>query len=174
MAEIKSTIDLVMERTRNLTMSEEDKREQATAEFRATSNRLIQKYMDREIDVDRFLDEFRRIENKHGLPAKRVAAVEIVKRIDPTGDNRPLLDLLKSGLDVNVSGIEGILNDFSKAVDSEDRETIIRLEKDLLERGISGSAVLPNLAADNGWIQRRQEISERFMGELASAAALLG
>ena len=62
MAEIKSTLELVMQRTSHLSMSEEDKRKQAAKEFKEAVNRLARKYLDGQIDLDRFRAEFSRLE----------------------------------------------------------------------------------------------------------------
>lgn len=59
MAEIKSTLELVMERTRNLSMSDEDKLEQAAKEFKDAVNRLCLKYLDGHIDIESFREKFR-------------------------------------------------------------------------------------------------------------------
>jgi len=46
MAEVKSTLELVMERTRHLTLTEDEKREQAVAEFKGSLGGLLQKVQD--------------------------------------------------------------------------------------------------------------------------------
>ena len=112
MAEIKSTLELVMERTRHLTMSEEDKRKQAAKEFKEAVNRLALKYLDGQINLDRFQAEFSRLEA--GASGKTEAAAEIGRRIDPAADNTLLLDLIKHGLGFDISGIEAILHQFQR------------------------------------------------------------
>lgn len=161
MAEIRSTLDLVMERTRHLTMSDSDKREQAAAEFRTALNGLIQKYLDGDTDVDRFREQLLQVEQRASFSDEGLVIGEIAKRIDPEADNRLLLDLLQSACGVDVSGIRILLEECTQAVDNW-AETAHKLAiGDLKEKGISGSAVVPNLDSDKTWVMRRKEIVEQ-------------
>ena len=112
MAEIKSTLELAMERTRHLTMSEEDKRKHAAREFKEAVNRLTLRFLDGQIDLDRFQSEFSRLQP--GLFGKAEAAAEIGRRIDPAADNSLVLDLIKHGLGYDISGIEAVLKKFQR------------------------------------------------------------
>jgi hypothetical protein len=56
MGEIKSTLDLVMERTRNLTLSMEEKEGQQNADIKKRLTALAQKYEDQIIKLTEFID----------------------------------------------------------------------------------------------------------------------
>ncbi|MHC1726390.1 MAG: hypothetical protein AB9866_10335 [Syntrophobacteraceae bacterium] len=161
MADIKSTLDLVMERTRHLSMSEEDRREQAAAELKANINRLTQKYLDGTIDSGKFHDEFTRLEGASSPSARAIAVAEIGRRIELTLDNRSILELLKHGVGIDVSVVESILDRYRITVAAEERDVTEQLRKSLLKEGISGSAVVPNPEANNAWAMRREEIAEQ-------------
>lgn len=161
MAEIKSTLDLVMERTRHLTMSESDKREQAAAEFMTAVNRLIQKYLDGNFDLDRFREQLSLLEKNCSSSNIGMVVGEIARRIDPETENRLLLDLLQSACGLNVSGIQVLLSECAQTVDSQAETVGKRVTGDLKENGISGSAVVPNLDSDKTWVMRRKEIIEQ-------------
>jgi hypothetical protein len=166
MAEIKSTIDLVMERTRNLTMSDEDRRRQATAELMGSVNRLTQKYLDGELDVERFRSEFDRLEGS--AEGKSSVVSELAKRLNPGGDNVLLLDLLKRALGTEISGTTAILENCRKKMESETGIALDRMRKELLQKDISGSAVVPHVERDTGLVEKRGEILENCMRELQS------
>ena len=53
MGEIKSTLDLVMEKTRHLTLSREEKEEQKRVEVNKRLKGLVQKYQDNLLKKDR-------------------------------------------------------------------------------------------------------------------------
>ena len=169
MAEIKSTLELVMERTRHLCMSEEDKRKQAAKEFKEAVNRLAMKYMDGQMDLDRFQAEFSSLDIAPSCKAD--AACEIARRIDPVADNRLLLDLIRHGLGGDISGIETILSDFRRTVQAEDDRAVQRIRADLLKKGILGNAVVPNLETDTDRTSRLVETLETFQEELAGKVA---
>ena len=171
MAEIKSTLELAMERTRHLTMSEEDKREHAAREFKESVNRLVLRFLDGQIDPDRFRTEFGRVQT--GPFGKAEAAAEIGRRIDPAADNSLVLDLIKHGLGYDISGIEALLEKFRETLHSEDRRTAERIRADLLDKGISGSAVIPNLDTDKDRATGREKIFEAYREELDATIAQL-
>jgi hypothetical protein len=171
MAEIKSTLELAMERTRDLTMTEEDKRKHAAREFKEAVNRLVLRSLDGQIDPDRFRTEFGRLQT--GPFGRAEAAAEIGRRIDPAADNTLVLDLIKHGLGYDISGIEAILKKFRETLHSEDRRTADRIRADLLNKGISGSAVIPNLDTDKDRAARRDEIFEAYREELDATVAQL-
>jgi hypothetical protein len=172
MAEIKSTLELVMQRTRHLSMSEEDKRKQAAKEFKDAVNRLALKYLDGQINLDRFQAEFSRLEA--GTSGKAEAAAEIGRRIAPTADNSLVLDLIKHGLGYDISGIEAILKNFREKFHAVDGEAVDRIRADLLKKGIFGSAVVPSLETDKDRAKRIEEMLEAFSEELAEKIARLG
>ena len=172
MAEIKSTLELVMERTSHLSMSEEDKRKQAAKEFKEAVNRLALKYLDGQIDLDRFRAEFSRL--KAGPSGKAEAAAEIGRRIDPAADNSLVLDLIKHGLGYDISDIEAVLKDFREKLHSVNDQAVERIRADLLKKGISGSAVVPNLETDKDHAGRIEEMLEALSEELAEKIARLG
>jgi hypothetical protein len=171
MAEIKSTLELVMERTRHLSMSDEDKIQQAAREFKEAVNRLSLKYLDGQIDLDRFRQEF---DNLDKNPSARADAVtEVARRIDPTADNKPLLNLIKHGMDTDISGFEIILDSFHRSARAEDAKAARQIKAGLLAQGILGSAVVPNLETDKERTQSLERMIEAFGEELAGKIAQL-
>lgn len=167
MAEIKSTLDLVMERTRNLTMSEEDRRQQSAAEFRDDVNRLIQKYLQNEIDGGRFRVELEKLESEVPGRGRKAALAEVAKRIDPALDNMPLIRLLRESFQIDASGIEKLLASFAE---TNDRFAVLasgKILENLKKSGISGSAVIPNANSDKGLIAANEEAARAFQKDLA-------
>jgi len=172
MAEIKSTLELVMEKTRHLHMTEEDKRKQAAQAFKEAVGRLAGKYLDGQISLEKFKSEFNRL-GQGAASRKTDAAAEIGRRIDPAADNTPLLDLIRDGLGLDVSGIEATLRRFRKMLYSDEADALERIRVGLSAKGISGSAVIPNLESDKDWTNERLEMFEAVKAELAAQTAQL-
>ncbi len=167
MAEIKSTLDLVMERTRNLTMTDEEKQEQALADFRTAVSGLIWKYADEILSPDQFRDELNHLEQTSEVRDMGVVLDEIAKRLHPDQDNQRLLRLVDEVCGVDATPIESALDNYAQTIASRSLERIEDLKRILLDSfGISGSAVLPNLDADSDWTVERQSIRESFTAEL--------
>ncbi|MEM5788098.1 MAG: hypothetical protein AAGU11_12330, partial [Syntrophobacteraceae bacterium] len=167
MADIKSTLDLVMERTRNLLMSEEDKREQDSVEFRAGVNRLTAQYLDGNMEAERFRNELQLLRKAHPRFNEKTAAAEISKRIDPLTDNEPLLTLIREGCEIEVGGLEKVLHEYAESEKSAAGKAETAILEALRKKGISGSAVVPNLGADSALAARRMEMIESFRNRLA-------
>lgn len=167
MAEIKSTLELVMQRTRHLHMSEEDKRRQAEKEFTEAVSGLVSKHLDGQMGMDRFTRELNRL-GEMDCTRKMLAAAEICMRIDPVADNSPLLQLIEDGLGLDVSGMEAALKQCRERLDREEDRAVARTRADLLQKGVSGAAVIPNIAKDMEWQDKRREMLQTLREELAA------
>ncbi len=171
MAEIKSTLDLVMERTRDLTMTEDDRRRQSEAELRDGAGRLVQHYVEGLIGVDKFMEELGRLEKSHGREAAKAAICEIAKRIDPDSEYGPFVVLLRDGFGKNVAGIETLIRNYRLQTGVEIAKTAQEMLEKLRGAGISGSAVVPNAACNEGLTAKLGELLERFKRDLHAAVS---
>lgn len=163
MGEIKSTLDLVMEKTRHLTLSAEERHEQALSDLRKSLNGMIQKYLDGMLGFERFREEWASAASDFGIQDKGILFDLVAERVDPDGKNQQLLDLLKEiyGLDVGV--LTGVLNRYHDEIQarSELRRQEIKVEF-LKKNSISGTAVLPNLGSDAVWTARKEALRSEF------------
>jgi len=158
MAEIKSTLELVLERTRHLTLTEEEKHEQAVAEFKKSLRGLIQKCQDGAMTPDRFREDLQLLQTTWQVTDRGIVLDEISGRMDLDRDCVWAVNLLVEAFGIDAQGIRAISDEYWKAVDRAGQERIDEIRKDLGEvQGIHGTAVVPNLAADQGWavVQRR-------------------
>lgn len=62
MGELKSTMDIIMEKSSHLTLSEEEKREQVSAEMQQRLKGLIQKSLDRALKMEQLKQELNALE----------------------------------------------------------------------------------------------------------------
>ena len=166
MAEIKSTLDLVMERTRHLTLSESEKAAQNAAEAKKRVVGLVQRYVDQALKPHEFTADLGLLESGNSN-IHTLAVSALIDAIDLGGDNDALLSLLADHLDTPVDAIQTVVSECRGAVREEAAQQRAKLRERLRkERHISGSAVLPRLAADEGWRQRRRRIEHRFRRQL--------
>ncbi len=176
MGEIKSTLDLVMEKTKNLNLSNEEKQDQKNKEIESRLRGLLQKFQDQQITLERFKSEYqtlRRGYNLMGTPNEHLLKA-VCNRIELGKDNQALFELLSQFADSNIEGITSILHEFDKAIDAAARERS-KISKDKLakEHFISGSAVVPNLKADKAWREKAREIRAKFEESLNQAKTKL-
>jgi hypothetical protein len=163
MAEIKSTLELVMERTRNLTQTEEEKREQAVAEFKKSLSGLLQRFLDGALTPDRFREDLHRLQENAQVTDGGIILEEICKRLDFEGDNTWALNLLREAFDISPQGLAAVFAEYRDAVHDLVRKKSDEIRKDLFEKhGICGPAVVPNVAADPNWAGATQALHGQF------------
>jgi len=167
MGEIKSTLEIIMEKSKNLRLTEEERERIQKEEVIKRLKGAVQKYLDGFND----LEELRRVvedENPKRRQWAKEALCEIAQeRITLSGNNGRILGAL--GLIApDISKVDELVSDLKREV-SEQKETyIFELQKELEEMGIRGSAVMPNLEAYQKWINYFEGIEERFKVELQS------
>jgi hypothetical protein len=149
MGEIKSTLDLVLERTRHLSLSDEEKARQQKADFDKRLQGLLQQYADGVLSVDALQDRTASLRAELGVKDRGVLEAAIVGRIDPDRDNRRWLELVGASAPALRRPLEDILADFSHRKGETLHKSQDRLRESLASRhGIAGPAVVPNPLKD--------------------------
>lgn len=163
MSEIKSTLDLVMERTKNLTLSEAEKEEQRKIDLKKRLTGLVQKYQDQTIKPTELFKHLNELKNTFGHGVEKRMAGEILGRIDVETDNDRYLTLLTDYFGLEISTFKMIQAEFKQTLQTGKTDRIDILKSRLSDHyGISGTAVIPNIETDPGWQQERDAITERF------------
>jgi hypothetical protein len=160
MAEIKSTLDIILEKTKNLSVTEEEKREFKKREMGGKIKGLIQKFLDGIVDFERLKIEAASIGKGQENILKQIIIKESVERITPGQDNEPLLKLLEGTAGIDASPVRKVLTDFEHGLEKERNSHERYLRNRLKEEGISGSAVLLNPNADPEWLKQVSSMKE--------------
>lgn len=150
MGEIKSTIELVMERTRNLTMTEEERKNTREKEWSDKARGWVRKYLDGMVALPTVKSNLDLIERE--LPSlKEVLQDELRSHLQWDGDNERVLALFPELLGVGVEPFAALIAEYRTLVKSEWERRREALREALQEKAISGPAVVPNPAADESW-----------------------
>jgi hypothetical protein len=167
MGEIKSTLDLVMEKTRHLSLSDEEKQKQKNVEIEKRINGLLQKCHNQILSTDELQKEYARLKKEFSLANDSCLINQIINSIDPVGDNLLLLALLNKFCDDGGAGVESLLGEFQDEFNSAASYRLVELREDLAKNHhISGSAVVPNLQTDGDWLAEAGALRARFAKEL--------
>jgi hypothetical protein len=152
MGEIKSTLDLVMEKTKNLNLSNEEREQQKNDEIKGRLRGLVQKFQDNILSPDHLRSDYQELKKEYGLTHNRHLVDEICSQILPGKNNQVLFDLLA---EFKVSGVEelkSVLKEYQAGLDSAAEQRRQTLKDQLAKTHfISGSAVVPNLENDPEW-----------------------
>jgi len=172
MAEIKSTLDIIMERTRGLRMTEDEKRTFKEQETVGKIKGLVQKCVDGAIDLSRFQKEVTilKSEVRDELMVGRLLGEECLDRIELGKDTGRLFEMLEKAAKVDVPALREKLKEVEKQVNAEKVIRESRMASDLKERGFSGSAVVPNISADPGWNEYVGKMKQAFKKEVQGPA----
>jgi len=163
MAEIKSTLDLVMEKTKNLSLSDEERQGQKKKEIASRIHGLLQKFNDEALSVDKLRSEYRKLQKDYGLPEYAPLVKEICRQIELGKDNHTMFELLAQFKVADIEGITSVLHEFDGVIDAAARERSKILQAKLAEEHfISGPAVVPNLEADKAWQEQAGAIRAKF------------
>ena len=168
MAEIKSTLDIIMEKSKGLIMTEEEKREFKRKEMRGKVKGLILKFLDSIIDLDRLKIEVAAVGAGQEDMLRQTIMEETMERIKPEGDNETILKILENTTGMDTGPIREFLIDFERKLENERSAYEKALRKRLEKKGISGSAVIPNLNADSKWRDYVAKLQETFREKVES------
>jgi hypothetical protein len=160
MGEIRSTLDIIMEKTKGLTMSEEERRAFKEQEMEGKVKGLIQKFLDGGLDMVKLKMEMTVLAETNEDMVRMMIRKESIPRIEIGVNNEPILRILEE--------TTGLVKDFEGRLEQEKGVREKELIKSLKKKGLSGSAVLPNLGADPEWGQRVSEMRNEFQKKLGS------
>jgi hypothetical protein len=168
MGEIRSTLDIIMEKTKGLTMSEEERRAFKEQEMEGKVKGLIQKFLDGGLDMVKLKMEMTVLAETDEDMVRMMIRKESIPRTEIGENNEPILRILEETTGLDTVSIRTALKDFEGRLEQEKGVREKELIKSLNKKGLSGSAVLPNLEADPEWGQRVSEMRNEFQKKLGS------
>ena len=170
MGEIKSTLDLVMEKTKNLSLSSEERQAQKNQEIEKRIHGLLQKFKDQALNVDKFKAEYQKLKKDNDLSGNAPLIRELCGQIEFGADNHAWFELLAQFKVVDIEGLTSVLREFDQVIDAaaQEQSKILR-DKLAKAHSISGSAVVPNLETDKAWQQKSGQIRAKFEALLNQA-----
>ena len=167
MGEIKSTLDIVMEKTKHLSLSKEERAAQEEAEIKKTLRGLIQKFKDQILKPEMFEKELSVLENRFQMRDRSMLVDEILEQIDLEQDNTQLLVLLKDACQKDTNSISAVLESYTNEINASKESRLDEFKHHLSKKyTISGSAVLPNLEADPEWLKQVAEIHRDYESKI--------
>ncbi len=170
MSKIKSAIELAMERTQNLVMSEEERKSFTAKELENRVRAVVRRYLEGIIESDGLDRELMAIEG--GEKSIKSLLVEVlVDEFDVKERNERLLDLLGEIAGSTKGSMKRELESLRVRHEEqiEKRKMIVRerVVGRLKEMGITGSAVEPNIEEWDEWGESIGEAGEAFKKGIA-------
>lgn len=167
MAEIKSTLDLIMERTKNFTLTNEEKRVLQTKELEGRVKGWVQKCMDGRISMNQMKSDFLTASSEY-RELRQLLKAELAENIRPDNDNSTIFQLFENILGINTTRFEDIIKSYKKNVENEERKRMNDINKELRRKNIHGSSIIPNLNRHDSFEKFLQEMKSDFRQLLTS------
>ncbi len=169
MAEIKSAIELAMERTKGLRLSNEEKEKLKEEEIHTRARGLVNRYLEQDFHTREVERELSRLAPAEGKEMETLFVNYLSEAIDLDRKN----DLIFRGIESFREGNEGTIEKMEELIrkyrEKKDRE-YQKVEKDALgeleRRGISGSAVQPAMEDTEAWENAQARIRPEFEKKL--------
>lgn len=170
MAEIKSTLDLVMERTRGLSLTDKEKKEIKSRELAGKIQALLERYSNDYMALKWLETELNNMGMAGNPKIREAVRLEILERLSPNGDSDKLFEALEGVLGIRPDAYRAVIAGHHKAL-AKKKEVFAKKHKARLDRlNISGSAVLPNLAADPGWKKEQEKMAGEFRQKIKAVS----
>ncbi len=166
MAEIRSTLDIIMEKAKEVDVTDEDRIAFKRQELEGKIRGFLQKFQDQILSEERLMEEVKAIGMQKDQMVREIFTEDCFSRIDPEADNTRLIGLMERVAGVDTGPILDSLNKYRDKITRERGRSLSALSERLRERGISGSAVLPNLEADPLWMNEKAKMRQDFLNDL--------
>ena len=166
MAEIKSTLDIIMEKAKKFSVTEEDKQSFKRRELEGKTKGLVQKTLDGVFDSKRFQAELAGLQTKDKDMVDRILKEELVARLEVEANSEALLEMLDHVAGPASAAIRKTMANFEKKAEKEKESRRKALLDGFKKKGISGSAVLPNLDADPDWLRTRSGLKRGLQEDI--------
>lgn len=167
MGEIKSTLDLVLERTKHLSQTFEEKQAQTQKDIENRLNGMLQKYIDGLFSLEQLQRDYEALKTEFKLPDNAALAGQVMNRLDPDLDNHSLFEVLDHCCHLDYDGLADLINKYQAGCHAAAKSRREALKESLARKyNISGSAVVPNLESDEKWHLEAQAMLSTVKEEL--------
>jgi hypothetical protein len=167
MGEIRSTLDIIMEKTKGLTMTAEEREALRKNEVEGKIRGLIQKYLVGALALTKLGEEIKAMEgDRQGMAVASLK--EECKHLDPDGDPSPYLKIMETILKLDTGPIKKVLSGYHKEMKQQRRSWEARALERLHRKAISGTALVPNLRSDPAWLEMVSKEKAAFQEKLST------
>ncbi|OPY64862.1 MAG: hypothetical protein A4E57_03404 [Syntrophorhabdaceae bacterium PtaU1.Bin034] len=160
MAEIKSAIEIAMERTKNLVMDEKEKKEFAQKDLTDRLRAIERRFLEGIIEPEEFLAEYKNIQAEKSQK-RRILVDLLVEEFNASVENERLFQLLEIMGDEAGGGLGDEARLLKSAFQKELEARLSGIKESILGRlssmGISGSSIEPNVTEWDEWKNALQE-----------------
>jgi len=169
MAEIKSAVELAMERTKGLRLSHEEKEKLKEEEVQSKARSLVNRYLEVDFHLREVEKEIDRVDATQRQHLEKLFVQYLTEAIALDRDNDLIFQGIESyrgGSKISIQKMKDLIQRYRQ----EKSRKYSKAEKDLLTKldrqGISGSAVQPKVEGSPEWEEALAKFKPAFEREL--------
>ncbi len=170
MGEIKSTWDIVMEKTRGLEITSRDRERIKKGELTSRINAIFHRYMDAQGDHEYLKKELEVLRGDEREVAEKELLLQLLNTIDLSKDNSMIITGIETlkGKSVarTLEKLHLLASEYKASRNERAREIEGIVHRRLAGVGISGSAVQPSLEGQRDWIEVMKGLQRDFGNRL--------
>ena len=166
MKEIKSTLELALERTRRLAITQEEREEIKRQQLLKKATGFFHRYMEGHIPLHEILREIERMTGQEKSQVKKALLSQWMEALSLESDHERLFDGIESLRGMKVSGLREKFQLLVSEYQVERKKTEQNIERQAIEElkteGIFGTAVVPRLEGNPKWRECTQAMNALF------------
>ncbi|OGP67124.1 MAG: hypothetical protein A2169_01255 [Deltaproteobacteria bacterium RBG_13_47_9] len=170
MGEIKSTLELAMERTKRFSISNEEKAEIKRKEILRKVASLFNRYLEGHLPLNEILREIERMEEMTAKVVKESLLSQWIDALSLNGEYERLIkgieSLKQQGIDKVKEEFYRLLSQYQKEKKKLEEELNIQFTEALRRDGIYGSAVEPKLEGGELWKKEKEKLDHSYRTKL--------
>lgn len=166
MAEIKSTLELALERTKKIAISEKEKEEIRQKKLMEKAQGLFHRYREGLAPLSELQKEIARMEEKTSAAVKDFLLSQWIDAISLKNEDERLIkgiQWLKNGrLEEIVQRFRQLSSQYREEIEKIKQENRTQLVEALKREGIAGSAIEPNVEGDLLWKEAVEKLDHLY------------
>ena len=170
MGEIKSTLELAMERTKKVTISEKEKEEIKQREVLQKATSLFHRYREGHLSLNEILKQIEKMEKKTAATVKELLLSQWIDALSlGDGDERILkgIESLKGrNLDELKQKFHSVLSQYLSKKEKVKEKVKVQFTEALRKDSIYGSAVEPKLEGGELWKKENGKLDQIYKVKL--------
>jgi len=173
MGDIKSAIEIALEKTKHLKLTEEESKQLKKEELKQKAEGLVYRYLSKQLDLEQLEKEINKEPEDTKESLFRFVLKHCVDSITMECDLKSILSGLgyflrdKERETLLIKKIEASFNNYENKKANKYKQIAEELKEELKKEGFSGNAVLPNVESSNKWHHYLRDLSNRYQEEIA-------
>jgi len=169
MGEIKSTLELAMERTKKFALSDQEKEAMKQKEVLQKATGLFHRYHDGHLSLNEVLKQIARMEEKTARTVKESLLFQWIEALSLNDDERTLKgieSLKQQSIHEVKEKFHHLLSQYQAEKEKVKEKTNLHLTEALKKEGIYGSAVEPNVEGSEVWKKEEEKLDRSYRTKL--------